>query len=640
MRCDDVRLALSLRADGEVPDVAAADVDDHFGSCPDCRRFAAGIQVVRAQLRFEAVDHVPDLGPAVVALLAADATRPSSPTGSTTTPASPPRTSSPPRRAAPPRPSRRRVAVVAAAAAAAGVVAGATFVGLDPDPPSLAAADVPERVVAGQDDVTSLEGRYRISEPGDGGRTFDADLTYRAPESLALRVEETTTGVPAADRSDGILVVDGDRWWHEADRACSPAPALVRCPDDLRWSQLVTGREPFSVASPLPLELVVPVDAFTLAATPAGLGTSTVAGHRAVGVTVTAGQVSGLLGGLSSAVDLRSAYPGDTVELWLDIEHLVPLAVIVRAGDDPARTAWGAATGRAERAGDVVLRVEADEMRINPAGTVEPEVPDGEPSARTDAGFQRSDGGDLPVAVPTPAVPPRGFAPYRAGTVTTPGGPPVGVRAWTDGRAWFTVRTTDRWPGGRLFGDLGLDVRPVDLGVAGQGYASSDGRQVALHAAGIDVVVAGSLPTEDLQVIAADLEVVGEAVPADWAEAGTATAAAADEALPGRLTADDLDGFGDAALRVAGESGGDATVTETRSGPGDRGFVLTQRRGTALPPPSSGGEIGVEVRGTVGRYSPAEGEVAWVEAGSVCTLRSSTLGLGELAALAARLEPA
>ena len=67
--------------------------------------------------------------------------------------------------------------------------------------------------------------------------------------------------------------------------------------------------------------------------------------------------------------------------------------------------------------------------------------------------------------------------------------------------------------------------------------------------------------------------------------------------------------------------------------------MLTQRRGTALPPPSSGGEIGVEVRGTVGRYSPAEGEVAWVEAGTVCTLRSSTLGLGELAALAAGLEP-
>ncbi len=401
----------------------------------------------------------------------------------------------------------------------------------------------------------------------------------------------------------------------------------------------MTGREPFSDASPVPLELVVPVDAFTLAATPAGLGTRTVAGHRAVGVTVTAGQVSGLLGGLSSAVDLRTAYPGDTVELWLDSEHLVPLAVVVRAGDDPARAAWAATTGRAEEPGDVVLRVEAEEVRINPTGTIAPEVPDGEPSARTDAGFQPSAGGDLTVPVPTPAVLPPGFTPYRTGTVTTPGGPPVGVRAWTDGRAWFTVRTTDRWPGGRLFGDVGLDVRRLDLGVAGQGYASSDGRRVALHAAGVDVVVAGSLPPDDLRAIAADLGVVGETVPADWAEAGTATPAAADEALPGRLTGDDLDGFGDAALRVSPEATGDATVTETRSGPGDRGFVLTQRRGTALPPPSSGGEIGVEVRGTVGRYSPAEGEVAWVEGGTVCTLRSSTLGLGELAAIAARLEP-
>ncbi len=226
MRCDDARLALSLRADGEVPDVAAAELDDHLGSCPECRRFAAGIQVVRARLRFEAVDHVPDLGPAVVALLAAD---PTNPTGPTATPPSPPTAPSPPTRAARPRPSRRR-AVIVAAAAAAGVIAGATFVGLDPDPPSLAAADVPGRVVAGQDDVTALEGRYRISEPGDGGRTFDAELTYRAPESLALRVEETSAGVPAADRTDGTLVVDGDRWWHEADRRCSPLPAWCAAP--------------------------------------------------------------------------------------------------------------------------------------------------------------------------------------------------------------------------------------------------------------------------------------------------------------------------------------------------------------------------------------------------------------------------
>ena len=243
MRCDDARLALSLRADGEVPDVAAAEVDDHLGSCPECRRFAAGIQVLRAQLRFEAVDHVPDLGPAVVALLAADPTSPSGPTGPAATPASPPPTSSPPTGAAPPRPSRRRVAVVAAAAAAAGVVVGATFVGLDPDPPSLAAADVPERVVAGQDDVTALEGRYRISEPGTAG----APSTPSSPTAPPSRSRCGSRRRPPASRpptgptgpSSSTATAGGTRRTGPAPPlpawcAAPPPPAVVAARDGPR----------------------------------------------------------------------------------------------------------------------------------------------------------------------------------------------------------------------------------------------------------------------------------------------------------------------------------------------------------------------------------------------------------------------
>jgi hypothetical protein len=496
-------------------------------------------------------------------------------------------------------------------------------------------------VVAGQADVTAVEARYTVTEPGTGGRTFAADLTYRAPEALALHVQETTAGVPAAARAGGALVVQADRWWHEAARQCSPAAGLVRCPaEPVRWSQAVTGREPFSEAAPVPLELVVPADAFLLAATPAGVGDRTVAGHRAVGISVTAAQVAGLLDGLSAAVDLRPVHPGDTVDLWLDVDHLVPLALEVRAGDDPGRTAWAAAAGRSEAPGDVVMRVEATSMRINGSRTPAPTVPDVEADGSVDAGFRPAPDGERPsVPVPTPAAVPAGFAPYRAGTVTTPGGPPVGVRSWSDGRAWFTVRATEAWPGGRLFGDVGADVAPVDLGAAGQGYASGDGRRIAVHAAGLDVVVGGTLPPDELRAIAAGLGVVGVAVPAGWAESRTADAGAADAALPGRLVADAVDGFGPPALRVVPDDGGGTSVIEARSGPGDRAFVLTQRRGTALPPPAAGDEFGVEVRGVVGRYSPSEGDLAWVEHGVVCTLRSPSLTLGELATVAARLEP-
>jgi len=651
MRCDDARLGLSVRADGEQPGPAAEEpLDAHLGTCPGCRRFARTVQDARAHLRLEAVDRVPDVGAAVLARLAAEAPGNVSPEEAPAV-APPSPTDRRVRRAAPvvlrgsrARPSRRRAAAAAVAVAAvAGLVAGATFVGLGSDPRSTAAADVPERVVAGQADVSAVEGRYTVTEPGDGDRTFDAHLTYRAPEALALRVRETTAGVPPAERAEGALVVDGDRWWHEATRQCSPAAGLVRCPaEPVRWSQAVTGREPFSDAAPVPLELVVPADAFTLAAAPAGLGRRTVAGREAVGVSVTAAQVADFLDGLSAAVPLRTAHPGDPVELWLDDDLLVPLAVVVRAGEDPVRAAWAAAAGRAEAPGDVVLRVEAAEVRLNAPGTADPEAPTtAGASATVDAGFRPSPPGEDPVVpVPTPTTLPPGFAAHRAGTVTTAGGPQVGVRSWSDGRAWFTVRATAAWPAGRLFGDLGLDVRPVDLGAAGRAYASSDGRRIGLHAPGLDVAVAGSLPPDELEAIAADLGVVGQTVPDGWAEARTARPADADAALPGRLTAGAVAGFGAPALRVTPDVAGGPTVTEARSGPGDRAFVLTQRRGTALPPPTGGGEVGVEVRGTVGRYSPAEGELAWVEGGTVCALRSEALTLAELAAVAERLEQA
>ncbi len=215
------------------------------------------------------------------------------------------------------------------------------------------------------------------------------------------------------------------------------------------------------------------------------------------------------------------------------------------------------------------------------------------------------------------------------------------------------MRATGAWPGGRLFGDLGLDVRPLDLGTAGVGYASSDGRRIGLHTASFDVVVDGSLPPDELRAIAADLGVVGGTVPADWAESTTATLDDAATVLPGLLVARSADGFGPPSVRIDGEDGdGDGadggrdreddgrTITQSYAGPGRRAFALTQRPSSVLPPPSAGDETGVEVRGTPGRHSQSGGELEWIEDGVVLGLRSDTLGLGELLAIAERLEPA
>jgi hypothetical protein len=586
---------VSLRADGALDPTGVESLDDHLAGCPDCRRFEAGVGRIRSALRFEPVGEAPDVAATLIWRHV--------------------------RRDTDVRAATSSWLVAAAVVLVAGMVAGATFVGLGREPQAPAAADIPALVVAAQPGVESLDARFTLAESTRPGPR-DGRLVYAAPEALALTV------------GDDRLVVGGDRWWQDAARPCSPAPGRVRCPaEERRWVRSVTGREPFSGTAAVPLDLVVPVDSFSLAAATGARAERTIAGRRAVGAEVTAAQMAPFLAGLAEAASLRPVHPGDPVEVWLDADHLVPLAVTVRAGGDPGRAAWAAAAGVNDTPGAVIVAFAVTSARVNepvdPAAFAPPDQPADEAS---DAGFRPG-----PASLgssPAPGALPAGFRPHRAGTVATTGGPEVGVRSWTDGRAWLTVRATAGWTGGRLFGDLGPDVVPVDLGDAGVGYASADGRAVALHAGGLDVVVAGSLAPADLRAVAAGLGVVGRPVPATWAEAGTATIADAARALPGLLVpGDDLAGFGAAAVRVDGD-----TVSQVYPGPGDRGFALVQRAAGQIPPPTDGDEVGVEVRGTPGRYSYQRGQLDWVEGGAARNLRSPTLGLAELLAVAEGLE--
>ena len=630
MRCDEARLALSLRLDGEpIYDVDPAALDEHVAACAECSGFQRHAERVRAALRFEPVDVTPDVAPAVLAELGSF------------------KEEAPIRSLSLQGPARTRRPLVAAAAVAtvAGMAAGAAFVGIGSEPRSPAAADLPERIVAAQSDIGSVDARFVLVErglPGDSGngddndgeRRYDGRLVYEAPESLALTLART--GAPASD-PPLQLVVDGDGWWQSTARQCAPVPGQSTCPDGARrWVRSVTGREPFSETSPVPLELVSPVDSFTLAGTPASLGTRTIAGRDATGVVVTAAQMASFLAGLSAGDDLRAVHPGDPVELWLDQEHLVPLEAIVRAGDGPDRARWASAQATTEEPGDTILAFKVHMLAINAP------VPDDDfvspatsvaPNETVDAGFRPADGAGSEA--PTPTDLPAGFRPYRSGTISGTGGPEIAVGSWTDGRAWLTVRSTDDWPGDRLFGGLGTNVRAVDLGAAGVGYMSDDGQKVALHADGLDVVVSGSVPADELRTAAASLGVTGRPVPSTWDEAATATLAEAAAATDGLLVAQGLDGFGPPAVRTAG-----GTVSLVYAGPGDRGFTLVQSDAPRLTPPADGDAVGVDVRGVPGRYSAERGQLEWVEGGTARSLSSPTVSLDELLAIAAALEPA
>jgi predicted anti-sigma-YlaC factor YlaD len=71
MTCDEVRVALSARIDGEDPGVAGAALDGHLAGCAGCTAWQARAEEVTRVVREQEV-RVPDLTAPVLAAIAAD----------------------------------------------------------------------------------------------------------------------------------------------------------------------------------------------------------------------------------------------------------------------------------------------------------------------------------------------------------------------------------------------------------------------------------------------------------------------------------------------------------------------------------------------------------------------------------------
>jgi hypothetical protein len=376
--------------------------------------------------------------------------------------------------------------------------------------------------------------------------------------------------------------------------------------------------------------MVLPARSFSVPTGTTRLKTGTVAGRSAIGLRTTVAEVTPILSGLRSVGNWRDLYPGDDVELWLDKDHLVPLTLKVRPSTDAARRRWAAERGYRDPPGIVVLEVALSDLEVN-GRLARNSFPSTPHDARTrNAGFVAR---SVPsMLVPVPSRVPAGMRPYRSGVITPPGTTAVGVRTWTDGRSWVKVRAARRSAAGSLFGDLGDVVRPVQLGQAGVAYVGERGDRVALHGQAIDVVVEGSVAEADLRMVAASLGVRGLAATSVWAAADTGTVADASAVLPGLLVVSGLDGFRAPGVRIE-----DRVVTLDYAGAGARGFRLVEAPGDTLVPPLDPDVRGVEVRDTVGRYQPATGELEWVEAGTVVSLRSTTMALDELIGVSGHL---
>ncbi|MGH9186688.1 MAG: zf-HC2 domain-containing protein, partial [Acidimicrobiales bacterium] len=290
--CDEAQAGLSAHFDEELDAAAQEWIAAHVADCADCSRFAASMTGVRHRLRLEPTDRVPDVSARVTATLRTRGAGRRQRKFEAITGAR--------------RPLLPRHAPRVAAAFVAGVLVGAAVIGVSRDRPTrLAAADLPERVVSAQRAITSLTAELTLVERGWHSdvpvRTFHGRVVYEAPESLSLDLrDDTRYPSPAWVPNDVALVVQDDVLWTKGTRAC-PTEAQPDCTPLEPLVEATIHREPFATTTPVPLDLITPVESLALAGRPVSLPDRQVDGRAALGVVGSVAQFEPLLAGLRPA---------------------------------------------------------------------------------------------------------------------------------------------------------------------------------------------------------------------------------------------------------------------------------------------------------------------------------------------------
>jgi outer membrane lipoprotein-sorting protein len=345
--CDAIRPDLSAFIDGELRPERRAEIESHLETCAGCRREEASLRAVRRLVRVQLVEDVPDLAPAIMARLSPQQTRRH-------------------------EPWRERFRVAAVGAAAAALFVWGVSLPFDTAPGDIAAAsEITEGVRAAARQLDSYRATYSIVErgwhPAVPVRRMTADVDFRAPEELRLEVRDLTEyPSPQWPPNDITLIATGERWWIEEPSSC-PAVALPDCAAPTTWAgvierRVVTHRQPFDGTSPLPTDIVLPLE--TLAADEgfSVLARTTVAGQPAYRLGLDYRHALPLIGALQAGGAWRDFHPLDPVDVWVDAETWFPLRFEVRTGTSDDRALWASRRDLDDRAGSLLLRVMATEF--------------------------------------------------------------------------------------------------------------------------------------------------------------------------------------------------------------------------------------------------------------------------------------
>ncbi|MGH2788652.1 MAG: zf-HC2 domain-containing protein [Actinomycetota bacterium] len=628
--CERLRLELSARLDGATGRGTASALDAHLATCSACRRYESDLKRVRAALRVQAAENVPDLAAAVMERVERDGHRV--------------------RRLDEWR-VRARTAAIAAAVAAL-LLAGVTTPWRDEPIDIAGAREIARGVRSAARSLGAYKATYSITEhnwhPNVPIRTFRARVFFEAPETFRMQVRDLTAypNPKLWPANDVDLVGSPRRWWIREPLSC-PVPALPGCstPDSTAQRQrLVVNREPFDGTTGLPTDIVIPLETIASAHFFDVEGTGRVAGRPVYRIGLDYRQAIPLVTALQAGGSWRELHPSDRVDLWVDRSTRFPLRFTVRAGDSPERTAWARRGSLEDRPGQTLLEVNATSFtRPRFLDRSLFEVPHS--AVVVDGGFADRPFGRLGRLAPADVA---GLEPYRAGMSRGDV-----ILSYADGMTWLKIRFERRGRGPATFADPTW-AEEVALGPAGFGYYRPAGeslrRQIDVYARNVHVLVESNLARRDALAVASSLPIVGRRLPARLAGANGLVVRRLDTRAeitsnPGvRLPTDLPDGY-DPALPTGGLMYRSRAGTETvivyyqqREAEFDGiGIHITTTAATYLPPSSESFEA-VRVNGVAGRYSTERNELEWIKNGVYRAVAAPSFDLGVILRIAESLK--
>jgi hypothetical protein len=517
------------------------------------------------------------------------------------------------------------------------------------------AAEIPRRLVGAARELRGYRAVFDIVERNwtrrVPERTFEADVAFQAPEAFRVRVRDTTE-YPRGDwpRNDLELVTNGRSWRVTGPEAC-PRGALPECGEVVPVARTVRGRAPFDASTAMPTDVIVPMTVLAASGRVEVIGEGTVAGRDAVAVGMVASDASSLFRYLHFLGSWRPFYPQDRVVVWLDRATWFPVRYEVLPAPGQERAAWAAQNGLpAEPPDRAVFEAEVRSLATAAPPTTLFRVRPG--PAPADQGFRAGPFADR--------LRPRwlgGLRPWRAGTFVRSSARPFSqsVSSYAGGLGWLTVTGIGHWNQQRAFG-VGPFAEPIRLPSGGVGLyepaSDTEPRRIALHTEAGEVLLATNLPRATLERMAASLPVRILDLPDTWRIHRWAGGVVEDGLSPGqaigragfdvRLPEHLPDGYRAMSARLVRTPGG-RTLTIVYRRPaaelGGDGLVLTQAAGQTLAPPTEAGVVAVAVGDAVGRWSPGQHILEWMEEGVYRALSSSTLDLAALVRVARSLRP-